>query len=144
MQSIKIQLLKQGFQLKVDGTMYQKDKDAVEAIVSKYKGEYPRNSLGHQSMRAYVRCDDRSVTLAVDDNYPVKYHNDGSNGHTCEYYKVTSYLWNVQDGKAEELTERKLISEGQMIHAQSRLMQIEAEISKLQSERYPLQRLVGR
>jgi hypothetical protein len=135
--------LEQGFKLRVSGTMYQKDKDDVDAIVEAYKSSFPRNSLGHQSMRAYVRCDDYNITLEADDNYPVEFHDDGSRGYTCEYYKVTAYLWDVKEGVVEEYAEREMTSETEMVSAQARLKEIEAQVSELQSERYPLQRLLG-
>jgi hypothetical protein len=132
-----------GFSLKVDGTMYQKDKDVIQAIIDVYA-----DLLGYDGNRrtasGYVVCDEYGVRLEAKDSYPVKYHSDGSGGYTCEYYQDTVYLWNNQSNEAYAFDKRDMVEDGEMRKAEIRLAKIETEISDLTSDCSVLRRLLGK
>lgn len=137
--------LRQGFRLTNGSQFYQKDKDRLQAILNNYarRGHLSRGHDGCKGSSAWLRSDEYNVTLEITDNYPDKYHNDGSGGYSCTYYKRTVYLWNHKDSKAGDFKELPMTSLPEMEAASRRLKQIETEISELQSERYPLKRLIG-
>jgi hypothetical protein len=131
-----------GFTLKVDGTMYQKDKDDIQAILADHK-----DVAGYEGKRrrdiGYVSCDEYGVRLEAKDSYPVKYHG-GDGGFTCEYYQDTVYLWNNQSNKPYAFEQREKVEEDEMRSAETRLSVIEKQVSELSSESSSLRRLVGK
>ncbi len=140
--------LKHGFRLTNSFQMYSKDKERFDDII-RIVGEkdiLSQGSDGSRGSSARLKSDEYNIVLEVSDNYPVKFHLDGSRGYTCEYYKVHVYLWNHKDtdGKfACDFKPYEIWEYYQMIAAKARLSAISDQISALKSEIYPLQRLTG-
>lgn len=143
-QPLLVESLAEGFRLTNGYQLYQKDKDRVQAIIDGFDGKLTQGSSGRRGSSAWLRCDQYSITLEITDNYPERYHNDGSNGHTCTYYKRTVYLWNNQEGKAHEAGVYTMTSLEEMEKASARLKVVEEEASKLSSEKSVLRCLLGK
>jgi hypothetical protein len=122
--------------------MFRKDADDIQIILDGYV-----DILGEGDRRrasGYVSCDEYGVRLQAKDSYPVKYHNDGSGGYTCEYYQDTAYLWNNQSDTAYPFEKRDMVKDGEMYRAAIRLEKIETQISALTSDGSVLRRLLGK
>lgn len=141
-----IEEIAKGFKLTNDSQLYSKDKDRIQAVLDNAarRGKLSQGHSGARGSSARLRSDDYNIKLEVSDNYPVKYHGDGSGSYSCEYYNITVYLWNHRDSKAEDFKEMPMTNAEEMHAASEKLKAIESQISDLQSERYPLQRLIGR
>lgn len=138
--------LSEGFKLTNSYQLYSKDKERLQSIIDSFepKQVLSAGSSGSGGSRAYLGCDEYNITLEITDNYPVRYHNDGSGGHTCEYYKKTVYLWNHKDDGMIKYKPLPIHTHGEFEEASTRLASIEAEISGLQSELYAHKRLLGK
>ena len=135
--------LTQGFKTKVGGTMYQKDADDIRAILDAHMGILSLKE-GRTGFGAYVSCSDYSITLEVNDHYPVKYHSDGSGGYTCDYYKYVTYLWDFQNKKPHDGCILPMTCLADMEAAQANLKEIEQQVSELESTKHTLKRLLGK
>ncbi len=137
--------LRQGFRLTNGYQLFSKDKDRLNDILrlADEKAQLSQGSTGRKGSSAFLRSDEYNIYLEVQDNYPVRYHGDGSGSYSCEYYKRTVYLWNNKDGKAQEFKPLSTHTHAQMDNAQTDLFQLREEISKLQDQVYPLKRLIG-
>ncbi len=140
-----IDCLNHGFRLTNGFQLFSKDKDRLQDVIriAGEKGILSDGSNGARGSSAWLRSDEFNIYLEISDNYPVRYHNDGSGGYSCEYYKVTAYLWNVKDDKSSDFKPYEMVDYGLVKEAKVRLTEINNEISKLKSELYPLQRLTG-
>jgi len=80
--------LKKGFKLSNNFQLYKKDAEKIYNIINsgleKPKGNFP-------ILRAYLRVNEYSMCLEVDDNYAVKQHIGG--GCTVNYYKKAVYIY---------------------------------------------------
>ncbi len=143
-QSKLVESLAEGFRLTDGHQLYKKDKDRVQAVIDGFPCELSQGSSGRRGSSAWLRCNQYSITLEISDNYPAKYHGDGSGSYSCEYYKRTVYLWNHQEGKAHEPSIFTMTSLEEMEAASARLRVVEEEASKLSSEKSRLRCLLGK
>ncbi len=146
--------LKHGFRLTNSFQLFSRDKDRLDDII-RIAGDWDilsQGSNGSRGSSARLKSDEYNIVLEVSDNYPVKFHLDGSRGYTCEYYKAVVYLWDNKKsagcdspdcGGWIDFKPREIIDYEQMITAKARLKEIHKEISVLKDELYPLQRLTG-
>ena len=137
--------LRHGFRLTTGFQLYSKDKDRLVDIlrIADEQGILSDGSTGVRGSNASLRVDEYNIYLEISDNYPVKYHSDGSRGYTCEYYKVMVYLWNNREGRPCNYPPREMVDYTEMKAAKARLEEIHDLISSLKDELYPLQRLTG-
>ncbi len=140
-----LESLATGFKLTVGYQFYSKDKERLQAIIDSHEGSctLSAGSSGRKGSTAYLRSDEYNIYLEIQDNYPVKYHGYGSNSHSCDYYKKTVYLWDNREGLAKDYVFLPLSTHSIFDSAKTKLASIEAEISQLQDQIYPLKRLIG-
>ena len=130
--------LEQGFKLKTDGMLYQKDADEMRAIASDYK-KYGGEGWTDKSS-AYVRTDQYSIWLEVTDTY-TEY---GFHSESTSYYKRTAYIWSNQEKAKCEFKLLAFHTGQQLIYAWERLQVVKNELSQLNDEIHGLKMLTGR
>ncbi len=137
--------LKHGFSLTKGFQLFSKDKDRLQDIlrIADEKALLSQGSSGRKGSTAYIKCDEYDISLEVQDNYPVRYHGDGSGSYSCEYYKHTVYLWNNRERQARAYEMLPHHTHNQMDLAKAKLTEVQAAISELKDTVYPLKRLIG-
>ncbi len=137
--------LAEGFKLTTGYQLYSKDKDRLQAIVERHqvKAHLSDGVSGRKGSSAYITSDEFDIRLEISDNYPVNYHNDGSGGHTCEYYNKTVYLWNVRDDKINEFKVLPVHTHNEFDAAKREVDGLAKELSEMKSRVYSLKRLIG-
>ncbi len=135
--------LEEGFKQKADGSLYQKDADALREILDGGVLALSQGADGRKGSSAFIRADRYSILLEVKDSYPERYHTDGSGGYTCTYFNKTIYLWNIQSSKKHEFEPLKRYEGMELIAAKHRLQVINNQVSQLNEEASTLKRITG-
>ncbi len=137
--------LAKGFKLTNSYQFYAKDKERLQAILDAHEETctLSQGSTGRKGSRAYLKSDEYNICLELSDNYPERYHTDGSGGYTCSYYNKTVYLWNHKEDTAQDFVFLPLHTHNQMDVAKAKLIEVQDEINELQNQVYPLKRLIG-
>ncbi len=139
-----LESLAMGFKLTNGYQLYQKDKDRLQAVIDAHEdSELYKQTSGNRKRTAYIRSDEFDIRLEISDTYPVRYHEDGSGGYTCEYYKKTVYLWNHREEAAKDYVLLQLQTHTAMDVASTRLKKVTKEISELKSEMHGLKQFIG-
>ncbi len=124
--------LDKGYKLTVDFQLFKKDKERIQAII---------DSVPH--FRAFLRVNEFSITLEVDDTYYVQRYHDGTLG-IVDYYKKTAYLVDVMNSKDYDLELLPTITEEELIQAKKDEERLEEEIRGLKDELYKAKYILGR
>ncbi len=145
--------LRHGFSLTKGFQLFSKDKDRLTDIlrIADEKAQLSQGSTGRKGSSAFIKSDEYDITLEVQDNYPVRYHGDGSGSYSCEYYKHTVYLWNnrartgeiTDQGEARDFKPLPTHSHLEFDNAKSKIEILEAGITSQKNQLYPLKRLIG-
>jgi len=128
---------KKGFKLTNSFDLFKKDKEriykVIDSLLPKQKGNFP-------TLRAFLKVNEYSISLEVDDNYIVTKHEGG--GATVNYYKKWVYIWNMQEG-ANDFKPLEMVSKEELEKAEVRLEELQKEKDKIQNEIYDIERLLN-
>jgi hypothetical protein len=139
--------LVQGFKLKVDGTLYQKDKDDLQAILDSYDSMLASPTYGGSMGRVWLRSDLYSIILKASDSYTNDYYNyQGSSGcYTSTDYNDTVNIWDNKENIARPLVKRVVSRTAEELRtAEKELREIDDRISGLRYRNNQLKNLLGR
>lgn len=132
--------LEMGFKLTNGGVLYQKDKDRIDQVLSHASGGLSQGIDGRRASSAYVKSDEYSILLEVQDAYP----SLNTNSHSSyQYYKKTVYLWNNQSHAKHDFEPMPFYTGEALILAKERLQVVNAIASKMNDEASGLKRLIG-
>jgi len=129
--------LNKGFKLNKHSQLFKKDKERIYKIIESALPVPPGN---FPVLRAYLRVNEYSMLLEVDDNYVVRKHADGQ-GCTVNYYKRSIYIWEIRDNKPSHFVPLERVTYGQLQDAEIDLKKLEKEKDNIEDKIRKLQRL---
>lgn len=129
--------LMEGVKFKTDGSLFQKDKDALNAIIES-------QTNGIKRLRAYIDVSPYSIYLKADNHY-CDSDGDPNGYHTVSYHNDHAYLCSpkLNDFDTAIFTPRdENITAQDILNAKAKLREIEDQISELQGQIYSHKKLI--